>query len=189
MLPADALSLSEGQWSIEGGVLAPTLFVPMTGAAEEARRKQPDPKNPQIVNGDFELAAMVPGTVRGRGQRAVAPPAAESPAKVPAGSSPPNATATGTPPNRRRPGNRPPAAVEPATGEPAAVDPENPAGRAAGIPGGLPAGWMTDRLSEVGITSGKLDWRRPIRSRRGSNMWCLKMLSSVRQPSPAGDGH
>ena len=34
--------------------LRPTLFVPMTGAAEDARRVQPDGKNPQLINGDFE---------------------------------------------------------------------------------------------------------------------------------------
>jgi protein-L-isoaspartate(D-aspartate) O-methyltransferase len=34
--------------------LQATLFVPMTGAAEEARRVLPDPGHPQIVNGDFE---------------------------------------------------------------------------------------------------------------------------------------
>lgn len=33
--------------------LLPTVFVPMTGAAEEKRQKKPDPKNPRIVNGDF----------------------------------------------------------------------------------------------------------------------------------------
>ena len=33
---------------------SPTLFVPMTGAAEDARQIQPDPANPGIVNGDFE---------------------------------------------------------------------------------------------------------------------------------------
>ena len=34
--------------------LAPTLFVPMTGMAEERRRVQPDPAHPTIANGDFE---------------------------------------------------------------------------------------------------------------------------------------
>jgi len=34
--------------------LEPTLFVPMTGAAEEARDELPDPLNPRIVNGGFE---------------------------------------------------------------------------------------------------------------------------------------
>tara|TARA_R110002049_G_scaffold2750_7_gene22082 strand:- start:21639 stop:23231 length:1593 start_codon:yes stop_codon:yes gene_type:complete len=34
--------------------LRPTLFVPMTGEAEESRQLQPDRKNPVVVNGDFE---------------------------------------------------------------------------------------------------------------------------------------
>jgi protein-L-isoaspartate(D-aspartate) O-methyltransferase len=34
--------------------LRPTLFVPMTGTAEERRQVQADPANPQLVNGDFE---------------------------------------------------------------------------------------------------------------------------------------
>lgn len=34
--------------------LRPTLFVPMTGAAEEERDILPDPENPKILNGDFE---------------------------------------------------------------------------------------------------------------------------------------
>ena len=34
--------------------LRPTLFVPMTGEAEERRRLKPDPANPTIRNGDFE---------------------------------------------------------------------------------------------------------------------------------------
>ena len=34
--------------------LQPTLFVPMTGTAEEKRMMQPDGRNPKIINGDFE---------------------------------------------------------------------------------------------------------------------------------------
>jgi len=34
--------------------LAPTLFVPMTGVAEDQRRVQPDPANPHLANGSFE---------------------------------------------------------------------------------------------------------------------------------------
>jgi protein-L-isoaspartate(D-aspartate) O-methyltransferase len=34
--------------------LQATLFVPMTGAAEDHRRVLPDPSHPQVVNGDFE---------------------------------------------------------------------------------------------------------------------------------------
>jgi protein-L-isoaspartate(D-aspartate) O-methyltransferase len=37
--------------------LRPTLFVPMTGEAEESRQLQPDPAKPRVVNGDFETAA------------------------------------------------------------------------------------------------------------------------------------
>lgn len=35
--------------------LRQTLFVPMTGEAEENRQQKPDPSNPRIVNGNFEL--------------------------------------------------------------------------------------------------------------------------------------
>jgi len=56
-----------------GQPLQPTLFVPMTGKAEEARRVKPDPANPSVINGDFEssldetrgdaesLAGTIPG--------------------------------------------------------------------------------------------------------------------------------
>jgi protein-L-isoaspartate(D-aspartate) O-methyltransferase len=37
--------------------LLPVIFVPMTGEAEEKREKKPDPKNPTILNGDFEELA------------------------------------------------------------------------------------------------------------------------------------
>ncbi len=43
---------SEGQ--LQSEALRPTLFVPMTGEAEEKRRVKPDPNNPQITNGSFE---------------------------------------------------------------------------------------------------------------------------------------
>ncbi len=55
--------------------LRPTLFVPMTGEAEDARQRQPDAANPGVVNGDFEIAAQrervaiedyVPGWYYGR---------------------------------------------------------------------------------------------------------------------------
>jgi protein-L-isoaspartate(D-aspartate) O-methyltransferase len=45
--------------------LRPTLFVPMTGVAEERREVQPDPKNPTAVNGDFEIAPGENGFVPG----------------------------------------------------------------------------------------------------------------------------
>lgn len=41
---------------LEREALRPTLFVPMTGEAEENRKTLPDPKNPVAVNGDFEVA-------------------------------------------------------------------------------------------------------------------------------------
>lgn len=45
--------------------LRPTLFVPMTGKAEEARDRQPDPAHPEIVNFSFEDGADEQGFIRG----------------------------------------------------------------------------------------------------------------------------
>jgi protein-L-isoaspartate(D-aspartate) O-methyltransferase len=45
--------------------LRPTLFVPMTGTAEELRQVKPDPLHPTILNGSFE--EMLPGTDGPRG--------------------------------------------------------------------------------------------------------------------------
>jgi protein-L-isoaspartate(D-aspartate) O-methyltransferase len=45
--------------------LLPTLFVPMTGASEDQREKLPDPKHPQIVNGDFERSTVELGKADG----------------------------------------------------------------------------------------------------------------------------
>lgn len=42
---------------LEYEALLPTLFVPMTGKAEEQRAVKPDPANPKLVNGSFELDA------------------------------------------------------------------------------------------------------------------------------------
>ncbi|MDA1050521.1 MAG: protein-L-isoaspartate(D-aspartate) O-methyltransferase [Planctomycetota bacterium] len=39
---------------LEKEALRPTLFVPMTGTAEDLRRVKPDPANPQAANGNFE---------------------------------------------------------------------------------------------------------------------------------------
>lgn len=39
---------------LESEALRPTLFVPMTGAAEAARVVKPDPKHPRVINGSFE---------------------------------------------------------------------------------------------------------------------------------------
>jgi protein-L-isoaspartate(D-aspartate) O-methyltransferase len=44
-----------GKLAVES--LRPTLFVPMTGAAEVGREVQPDPQHPQITNGSFEELA------------------------------------------------------------------------------------------------------------------------------------
>jgi protein-L-isoaspartate(D-aspartate) O-methyltransferase len=42
----------EGKLVTEG--MKPTLFVPMTGLAEQRRKVQPDPTRPTLFNGDFE---------------------------------------------------------------------------------------------------------------------------------------
>ena len=42
---------------LEKEVLVPTMFVPMTGKAEERREVHPDPANPKLVNGSFEELA------------------------------------------------------------------------------------------------------------------------------------
>lgn len=56
--------------------LQPTLFVPMTGEAEETREQQPDPAKPQVINGDFEEAGedeqFIPGWYYGRQVRRIA---------------------------------------------------------------------------------------------------------------------
>ncbi|EMI17697.1 protein-L-isoaspartate O-methyltransferase [Rhodopirellula maiorica SM1] len=62
--------------------LHPTLFVPMTGEAEEGRQQLPDPTNPVVVNGNFEtlpsqkqssIEDFVPGWYYGRQVRQVTP--------------------------------------------------------------------------------------------------------------------
>lgn len=45
--------------------LVPTLFVPMTGGAEEIRRIKPNPNRPVVVNGGFEADANGDGRVDG----------------------------------------------------------------------------------------------------------------------------
>ncbi|MCL4108564.1 UNVERIFIED_CONTAM: hypothetical protein GTU68_022866 [Idotea baltica] len=45
--------------------LVSTLFVPMTGDAEDARRIQPDANRPQVVNGGFEIDANGDGRLDG----------------------------------------------------------------------------------------------------------------------------
>ena len=46
--------LKKSQGSLQREALQPTLFVPMTGAAEAKRQVQPDPASPSLVNGNFE---------------------------------------------------------------------------------------------------------------------------------------
>ena len=50
---------------LEDEKLISTLFVPMTGASEDLRRGLPDPANPVIVNGSFEIDANEDGRVDG----------------------------------------------------------------------------------------------------------------------------
>jgi protein-L-isoaspartate(D-aspartate) O-methyltransferase len=49
--------LTKKEGMLEREPLRPTLFVPMTGEAEENRQQKPDGKNPGVVNGDFESLA------------------------------------------------------------------------------------------------------------------------------------
>jgi protein-L-isoaspartate(D-aspartate) O-methyltransferase len=43
---------------LEAEALLPTLFVPMTGKAEDARKVLPEPGNPKVANGGFEEEAL-----------------------------------------------------------------------------------------------------------------------------------
>ena len=45
--------------------LRPTLFVPMTGKAEEDRQVQPDPLHPKLINGGFEEVVGADGEAAG----------------------------------------------------------------------------------------------------------------------------
>ena len=45
--------------------LRPTLFVPMTGKAEDEREQLPDPLNPKLLNSDFEEGVDEKGFVKG----------------------------------------------------------------------------------------------------------------------------
>ncbi len=49
---------------LEKEALRPTLFVPMTGAAEDARKVQADPAHPALINGDFEETPLKTGMYR-----------------------------------------------------------------------------------------------------------------------------
>lgn len=57
--------LEKKDGKLEQKKLIPTLFVPMTGRSEELREVQPDPKNPQIVNGGFENSTLTEGQADG----------------------------------------------------------------------------------------------------------------------------
>ncbi len=58
-------SMRKVDGKLEQVALRPTLFVPMTGEAEDKREAKPDPAHPKIINGDFEQALInaehVPG--------------------------------------------------------------------------------------------------------------------------------
>ena len=50
---------------LESEALLPTLFVPMTGKAEDVRKEKPDPLNPSLANGSFEEKAFPSGAQPG----------------------------------------------------------------------------------------------------------------------------
>lgn len=50
---------------LEGKALQPTLFVPMTGEAEDKREVLPDPLNPSLLNPDFEEGQDKQGHIQG----------------------------------------------------------------------------------------------------------------------------
>lgn len=50
---------------LEREALRPTLFVPMTGKAEDDRQVHADPANPALINGDFQQSLMKSGDVPG----------------------------------------------------------------------------------------------------------------------------
>lgn len=53
----------DGQLKTEA--LRPTLFVPMTGTAEDNREAKPDPKNPRLANSGFEQEPLETGFLPG----------------------------------------------------------------------------------------------------------------------------
>jgi protein-L-isoaspartate(D-aspartate) O-methyltransferase len=57
------LSKKDGQLTNEA--LRPTLFVPMTGKAEESRQVKPDPLHPKLINTGFEETAGASGEPTG----------------------------------------------------------------------------------------------------------------------------
>jgi protein-L-isoaspartate(D-aspartate) O-methyltransferase len=46
--------MKKTEGKMESEKLVPTMFVPMTGTAEEQRKVKPDPTRPALVNGDFK---------------------------------------------------------------------------------------------------------------------------------------
>ncbi|HUE70733.1 MAG TPA: protein-L-isoaspartate(D-aspartate) O-methyltransferase [Pirellulaceae bacterium] len=50
---------------LQSEALLPTLFVPMTGKAEQSREVKPDPANPRVLNGSFEEQAFESGAQPG----------------------------------------------------------------------------------------------------------------------------
>jgi len=58
-------SMRKVNGKLEREALQPTLFVPMTGAAEDARQVKADPRHPKLVNGDFELPLINNSSIPG----------------------------------------------------------------------------------------------------------------------------
>jgi protein-L-isoaspartate(D-aspartate) O-methyltransferase len=58
-------SMRKKDGKLEKEALRPTLFVPMTGEAEDNRKVKADPKNPHLVNGDFEDEPLENGHMTG----------------------------------------------------------------------------------------------------------------------------
>ncbi len=65
---SQTLYLFEAGGKLKSISLLPTLFVPMTGKAEDNRVVKPDPANPELYNGGFEIesrACPPVGTTKG----------------------------------------------------------------------------------------------------------------------------
>lgn len=57
--------LRKKEGKLQSEALLPTLFVPMTGKAEQSREVKPDPANPRVLNGSFEEQAFANGAQPG----------------------------------------------------------------------------------------------------------------------------
>jgi protein-L-isoaspartate(D-aspartate) O-methyltransferase len=57
--------LRKKEGKLQSEALLPTLFVPMTGKAEQSREVKPDPANPRVLNGSFEEKAFANGAQPG----------------------------------------------------------------------------------------------------------------------------